>query len=70
MDLVDSVEKDVYKRQGLGSIPSVATLLEFLSETIVSGLIYDVLKFSAKKGSDFMKKEILLLGLGVCGDMV
>lgn len=34
---------------GLGSIPSVATLLEFLSETIVSGLIYDVLKFSAKK---------------------
>lgn len=55
---------------GLGSIPSVATLLEFLSETIVSGLIYDVLKFSAKKGSDFMKKEILLLGLGVCGDMV
>lgn len=57
---------------GLGSIPSVTTVLEFLSESIVSGLFFDTFKLVIMKGSDYMKKDflLLLLGLGVCGDMV
>jgi len=44
--------------------------MEFLSNSIVSGFVYDVMNFVIMKGSDCMKKEIMFLGLGVCGDMV
>ena len=37
---------------------------------MVSGMIYDIEKGIYQKGIDIMKKEILLLGLGICGDMV
>jgi hypothetical protein len=37
---------------------------------MVSGLIYDAIKSVLKKGIIVMKKEILFLGLGVCGDIV
>jgi len=55
---------------GLGSIPSITNIMEFLSNSIVSGFVYDVMNFVIMKGSDCMKKEIMFLGLGVCGDMV
>lgn len=54
---------------GLGSIPSIATIIGLLFNSIASGLIYDALKFVLMKGTDIMK-EILFLGLGGCGDMV
>ena len=55
---------------GLGSIPSIANIIGLLLNSMVSGLIYDTIKLVLKKGIIAMKKEILFLGLGVCGDMV
>ena len=37
---------------------------------MVSGLIYDAIKFVLKKGIIAIKKEICIIGLGVCGDIV
>lgn len=37
---------------------------------MISGMIYDIEKCIYKKGIEAMKKEILLFGLGICGDMV
>ena len=37
---------------------------------MISGIVYDIEKCIYKKGIDIMKKEILLVGLGICGDMV
>ncbi|WP_173017998.1 hypothetical protein [Lactonifactor sp. BIOML-A7] len=54
---------------GLGSIPSIATIIGLLFNSIVSGLIYDTFKFVLMEGTDTMK-EILFLGLGGCGDIV
>ena len=54
---------------GLGSIPSIATIIGLLFNSIVSGLIYDTFKFVLKEGTDTMK-EIIFLGLGGCGDIV
>jgi len=56
---------------GLGSNPSIATLIGFFINSIASGVIYDVFaQFTrSKERNDFMK--ILCLGLGVvCGNMV
>ena len=55
---------------GLGSIPSVATIMGFLLESIVSNLVYDMFQYTIMKGSDAMKVIITVLGLGGCGDMV
>ena len=54
---------------GLGSIPSIATIIGLLFNSIVSGLIYDTFKFVLMEGTDTMK-EILFLGLGGCGNIV
>ena len=54
---------------GLGSIPSIATIIGLLFNSIVSGLIYDTFKFVLMEGTDTMK-EIIFLGLGGCGDIV
>ena len=35
---------------------------------MISGIVYDIEKCIYKKGIDIMKKEILLVGLGICGD--
>ena len=48
---------------GLGSIPSIATIIGLLFNSIVSGLIYDTFKFVLMEGTDTMK-EIIFLGLG------
>ena len=53
-----------------GSNPDIANILGILLSSMVSGMIYDIEKGIYKKGIDIMKKEILLLGLGICGDMV
>jgi len=34
---------------------------------MISGIVYDIEKCIYKKGIDIMKKEILLVGLGICG---
>ena len=54
---------------GLGSSPSIATIIGLLFNSIVSGLIYDTFKFVLMEGTDTMK-EIIFLGLGGCGDIV
>ena len=54
---------------GLGSSPSIATIIGLLFNSIVSGLIYDTFKFVLKEVTDTMK-EILFLGLGGCGNIV
>ena len=53
---------------GFGSIPNtIELILGALSNCVVSGLVYDVVKDIYKKELDLMNKEhILLLGLGVC----
>lgn len=60
--------------EDLGSIPSVANIIGFLSDTIISGFAYDAIKLLFVKGNgDYMKKVIkviMILGLGCCGDMV
>ena len=53
-----------------GSNPDIANILGILLSSMVSGMIYDIEKGIYKKGIDIMKKEILLLGLSICGDMV
>ncbi len=53
-----------------GSIPDIATILGILLSSMISGIVYDIEKCIYKKGIDIMKKEILLVGLGICGDMV
>jgi hypothetical protein len=56
---------------GLGSIPGIATAIEFFITSIISGIVYDtVIDFiSNRERNGFMK--ILFSGLGVvCGDMV
>ena len=53
---------------GFGSIPNTIKLtLEALSNCLVSGLVYDVIKEDiCKKGIDSMRKVfILLFGLGI-----
>lgn len=55
---------------GSGSIPDIATILGILLSSMISGIVYDIEKCIYKKGIDIMKKEILLVGLGICGDMV
>ena len=55
---------------GSGSNPDIATILGILLSSMISGIVYDIEKCIYKKGIDIMKKEILLLGLGICGDMV
>ena len=55
---------------GFGSNPNVANIIGLLLDSIVSGLVYDTVKSVFEKGIVSMKKEILFLGLGVCGDMV
>ena len=55
---------------GFGSIPDIATILGILLSSMISGIVYDIEKCIYKKGIDIMKKEILLVGLGICGDMV
>lgn len=56
---------------GLGSNPSVATLMSFFISSIISGVIYDLfvdfLQFLER--NEFMK-NVLLIGLGCCGDIV
>ena len=53
---------------GFGSIPNtIKLILGALSNCLVSGLVYDVVKDICKKGLDSMSKEyVLLFGLGVC----
>lgn len=53
---------------GFGSIPNtIKLILGALSNCLVSGLVYDVVKDICKKGLGSMSKEyILLFGLGVC----
>lgn len=53
-----------------GSNPDIANILGILLSSMISGMIYDIEKCIYKKGINIMKKEILLLGLGICGDMV
>ena len=53
-----------------GSNPDIANILGILLSSMISGIVYDIEKCIYKKGIDIMKKEILLLGLGICGDMV
>ena len=53
-----------------GSNPDIANILGILLSSMISGMIYDIEKGIYKKGIDIMKKEILLVGLGICGDMV
>ncbi len=76
--MIDSI---IYNRHnikklaaGLGSSPSVANIIGFLSNTIISGFTYDAIKHLFVKGNgDYMKKVIkviMILGLGCCGDMV
>lgn len=59
---------------GLGSNPSVAYIIRFLSDIVISGFIYDAVKFALmKRNGGYMKKvikSIMLFGLGCCGDMV
>ena len=54
---------------GLGSIPSIAKLIEFLLTSIVSGINFDILKFLLKERSEHMAKVLVLMGLGICDDM-
>lgn len=56
---------------GFGSIPNTIKLVEVLLECLVSGLVYDMIKYVCKKGIDSMRVQCLLLfGLGVCDGVV
>ena len=56
---------------GFGSIPNTIKLVEVLSECLVSGLVYDMIKYVCKKGIDSMRVQCsLLFGLGVCDGVV
>lgn len=60
---------------GLGSNSSIASIIRFLSDVVISGFTNDTIKFALKKGNGgYVKKVIkgiiMLLGLDCCGDMV
>ena len=55
---------------GSGSNPDIATILGILLSSMISGIVYDIEKYIYIKGINIMKKEILLICLGICGDMV
>lgn len=55
----------------LGSSPSIANIIKLLVDTIISGFVYDTIKcLFERENGECMKKMILILGLGWCGDMV
>ena len=53
---------------GLGSIPSIATVVTYVIDCVMSGLVYDFLCNYNERAEIMMKKLFFVIGLGCCGN--